>query len=176
MAEHSSLPVGATDHALETLKITRVDNEQVHREGVFLGGHESAGNTSTTALGSAETFTGTGELFYDPDVMVSCQTDNDGTLYFDFSVDGTNWSTFPVNGFAVASGTHEFHTAVKGPRNSIGIVLGVAQRRRLIAGIANDQSNTILAIQCVSINQNRRASRIEQRNQDRENTENTGRY
>jgi len=73
-------------------------------------------NTSTTPLGASATFTGTGELDDYSDVMVSCQTDQTGTLYFDFSVDGTNWGTFPVNGFAVAAGIHEFHTAVKGPR------------------------------------------------------------
>lgn len=48
--------------------------------------------------------------------MVSCQTDNSGTLYFDFSPDGTNVNTFPTNGFSVAAGVHEFHVAEKGPR------------------------------------------------------------
>lgn len=92
---------------------------QVNAEGAVystLGGYQSSGNTSTTPLGSSATFTGTGELNEYPDVIVSCQTDNTGTLYFDFSVDGTNWNTFPVNGFSVASGVHEFHTGLKGPR------------------------------------------------------------
>ena len=75
------------------------------------------GNTTTTPLGSSVTFTGGWEQSPHPDVMVSCQTDNTGTLYFDFSVDGENYSTFPVSGFLVASGVHEFHTAVKGPRH-----------------------------------------------------------
>ncbi|MDB4725966.1 hypothetical protein OAF54_00925 [bacterium] len=79
-------------------------------------GVSSSSNTSEVALGSGATYTGTGEQNHYPDVMVSCQTDNTGTLYFDFSVDGTNWTTFPVQGFQVASGIHEFHTAVKGPR------------------------------------------------------------
>jgi hypothetical protein len=48
--------------------------------------------------------------------MVSCQADNSGTLFFDFSNDGTNATTFPVNGFKISSDIHEFHTAVKGPR------------------------------------------------------------
>jgi hypothetical protein len=39
-----------------------------------------------------------------------------GTLYFDFSVDGVNWRTFPSQGFSVAASAHEFHVAVKGPR------------------------------------------------------------
>jgi hypothetical protein len=76
----------------------------------------SSANSTTTPLTGGATFTGVGELNFLSDVMVSCQTDNSGTMYFDFSVDGTNWTTFPVNGFKVASGIHEFHTAVKGPR------------------------------------------------------------
>lgn len=75
-------------------------------------------NTSTTPLGSGATFTGEWETNEYASVMVSCQADNTGTLYFDFSNDaGVNFSTFPVSGFALASGIHEFHTALKGPRS-----------------------------------------------------------
>ena len=77
---------------------------------------ESSGNTTTTPLSGSATFTGTGEQNEYPDVMVSCQADQDGVLYFDFSVDGTNWTTFPSDGFRVEAGIHEFHTAVKGGR------------------------------------------------------------
>lgn len=77
---------------------------------------ESTNNTTTTPLAGAATYTGTFEQNNYPDVMVSCQTDQAGTLYFDFSVDGTNVNTFPVNGFQVSAGIHEFHTAVKGAR------------------------------------------------------------
>lgn len=81
------------------------------------GAVQSAGNTSTTPLSGSATFTGAGEYVTQSDVMCVCKTDAAGTLYFDFSPDGTNWdSTFPVNGFAVAAGINEFHTAVKGPR------------------------------------------------------------
>lgn len=73
-------------------------------------------NGSITPLGAGETYTGPSEYNREPDVMVSCFTDADCTLYFDFSVDGTNFTTFPVNGFKVQAGVHEFHTAVKGPR------------------------------------------------------------
>lgn len=103
--------------------LANTDNElaplQVDANGglyATLSGIQSSGNTSTTPLGSGATYTGTGELNQYPDVMISCQTDNTGTLYFDFSVDGSNWSTFPVSGFSVASGVHEFHTALKGGR------------------------------------------------------------
>jgi len=81
-----------------------------------VGSVSSEESTSTTPLGSGETFTGVWERNDYPNVMVSCQADNSGTLYFDFSVDGTNFSTFPVNGFEITAGVHEFHTAVKGPR------------------------------------------------------------
>lgn len=77
----------------------------------------SAYNNSTTPLGSGATYTGTFEQNTYTEVMVSCTTDNTGTLYFDFSVDGTNVSTFPSGGFKVASGVQEFHVAVKGPRH-----------------------------------------------------------
>ena len=80
-------------------------------------GESSAVNTSTATLAGAGTFTGEWELSAQPDVMVSCQSDVAGTLYFDFSNDGgTTSSTFPTAGFAVAAGIHEFHTALKGPR------------------------------------------------------------
>lgn len=76
----------------------------------------SEGNTTTTPLASGATFTGPFEETGSPDVMVSCQTDNSGTLFFDFSPDGTNVNTFPTDGFVVSPGIHEFHVAVKGPR------------------------------------------------------------
>jgi len=79
-------------------------------------GTQSTGNTTTTPLSSGATFTGTAETNNHPDVMVSCFSDTDGTLYFDFSVNGTDWRTFPPAGFQVSANIHEFHTAVKGPR------------------------------------------------------------
>lgn len=83
---------------------------------VNIPGVQSSANNSSTPLAGSETFTGTAEQNTHPDVMVSCKADADGTLYFDFSNDGSNWDTFPTNGFTVTSGIHEFHVAVKGPR------------------------------------------------------------
>lgn len=80
-------------------------------------GVQSAGNTTTTPLTASQTFTGTGEQNNHPDVMVSCFCDSNATLFFDFSVDGANWRTFPPSGFQVTANIHEFHTAVKGPRH-----------------------------------------------------------
>lgn len=77
-------------------------------------GLTSAGNSSTTPLGSSATFTGTGEQNNFAMVGVMVKTDAAGTLFFDFSNDGTNWdSTFPVSGFGIAANIPEFHTAVK---------------------------------------------------------------
>lgn len=74
-------------------------------------------NSTTSALNNGETFTGTWEQNPFPDVLVSLKTDTSGTLYFDFSPDGTNAdSTFPPSGFTITAGTNEFHTAVKGSR------------------------------------------------------------
>jgi len=77
-------------------------------------GFQSTSNSTTTPLSSGATYTGTAEQNQYNHVGVMVKTDNTGTLYFDFSSDGTNWdSTFPVNGFEIASGVPDFHTAVK---------------------------------------------------------------
>ena len=93
---------------------------------------ESTLNTSTTLLTSGSTFTGTGEQNAHPHVGVMVKTDQAGTLYFDFSGDGTNWdSSFPVAGFLVAAGVAEFHTAVKLKRYF---------RVRFVNGVVGDQT------------------------------------
>lgn len=112
MSDNTQLNVGNAGDIIRT-----VDYNGAKTQVVLQGGIQSTNNTTTTPLSSGATYTGTGDQNEMPDVMVSCTTDNTGTLYFDFSVDGTNWSTFPTSGFKVASGIHEFHTAVKGPRH-----------------------------------------------------------
>ena len=95
-------------------------------------GFESTDNTTTVALAGGATFTGTAEKNSASDVMVSCKADAAGTLYFDFSVDGTNWETFPTGGFEITAGIHEFHTAVKGPRHfRVRLVNGAAAQTSL---------------------------------------------
>jgi len=77
-------------------------------------GIESTTNTTTAPLAAGATFYGGGEQNFYDHVGVMCKGDNSGTLYFDFSRDGTNWdSTFPPSGFKVSSGTAEFHTGIK---------------------------------------------------------------
>lgn len=90
--------------------------DEMLRELYGVLGNTSTDNTTSTPLGSGATFTGTLEQNDYPDVLVSCQTDNPGRLYFDFSVDGTNVATYPIEGYEVAAGIHTFHTEVKGPR------------------------------------------------------------
>ena len=79
--------------------------------GAASGSTTSDVNTTTTPLSSGATYTGSWEKAPSDGVTVSCKADNSGTLYFDFSNDGTNTDTFPVNGFKVSSGIHEYHTA-----------------------------------------------------------------
>ena len=77
------------------------------------GGIESAVNSSTTLLASGGTFQGTGEQNSNPHVGVYCFSDVSGQLYFEWSVDGTNWHDFPTQGYKVSASIPEFHTAVK---------------------------------------------------------------
>jgi hypothetical protein len=63
-----------------------------------------------------DTWTGAGEENDYAYVGVNLQVDEAGTLFFDFSQDGTNWSSYPVAGFTIASGINEVHTAWKGGR------------------------------------------------------------
>jgi hypothetical protein len=76
----------------------------------------SSTNNSTTPLNAGATFTGTAEQNAYPDVYVSCITDQAGTLFFDFSNDGTNWNVFPPAGFTLTANVHEAHKALKAGR------------------------------------------------------------
>ena len=78
-------------------------------------GFLSTSNNSTTILAGAATFTGVGEQNETPDVFCSCYADVAGTLYFDFSDDGTDWRAHPTDGYTISAGIHEFHIARKGP-------------------------------------------------------------
>jgi len=74
-------------------------------------------NSTTATLAGSGTFTGTGEQNDKPDLFVMCISDVSGTLFFDFSNDGTNWdSTYPTAGFVCSAGVPEVHEAVKAGR------------------------------------------------------------
>ena len=76
-------------------------------------------NSDTVISGGnwvGDTYTGTFELNDYAYVGVNLQVDEAGTLFFDFSQDGVNFSSYPVAGVDVASGINEVHTAWKGGR------------------------------------------------------------
>ena len=66
------------------------------------------GNSSTSALNAAATFTGTGKDVSEfTSVVVACKTDQAGTLYIEFSPDNTNWDSSLT--FSVLASTNEIH-------------------------------------------------------------------
>lgn len=76
-------------------------------------------NSDTVISGSnwsGNVYTGLGELNDYNYVSVALQVDEPGTLTFQFSLDGTNWSSYPTTQFTVASGINEIHGAYKGLR------------------------------------------------------------
>jgi len=62
-------------------------------EGNTILGVVSETNSSTAILESGATFTGTAELNNYPDVFITVKTNQTGTIYADFSPDGTNWDS-----------------------------------------------------------------------------------
>jgi hypothetical protein len=65
-------------------------------------------NSSTTALNTGITFTGTGEnIVAYPSVIVTVKTDQDGTLYMEFSPDNSNWDS--SLSFSVTANVNEVH-------------------------------------------------------------------
>jgi hypothetical protein len=113
----SALPLAATA-STSTLQTTGNNLLTSIDDKLFKGRQSAVGvNSHITIVGVGTPYTGVGELEDSPDVAVSCKTDQAGTLYFDFSNDGTNWDTFPTIGFSVAAGIHEFHKAIKGSRH-----------------------------------------------------------
>ena len=72
-------------------------------------------NSSNSILTTGATFTGTAELNSFTDVMVTIETDQDGTLYIEFSPDGTNWdSSLSFN--YITTRIHPPHIVVKANR------------------------------------------------------------
>ena len=72
-------------------------------------------NSSDTLLTTGSTFTGTAELNAYTDVMVSLKTDQNGTLYMEFSHDGTNWDS-SLSFYYDTSRINPPHILVKGSR------------------------------------------------------------
>lgn len=61
-------------------------------------------------------YSGVGEQNDFSYVAVNLQTDENGTLTFEFSQDGVNYSTYPTTEFSIESGVNEVHGAWKGTR------------------------------------------------------------
>jgi hypothetical protein len=73
--------------------------------------------TATTgSLWTGNVFVGAGEQNNFNYVGVNLQTDESGTLTFEFSQNGTDWSSYPTQEFTIVSGINEVHGAWKGTR------------------------------------------------------------
>lgn len=73
--------------------------------------------TATTgSLWTGNVFVGAGEQNDFNYVGVNLQTDESGTLTFEFSQNGTDWSSYPTQEFTIVSGINEVHGAWKGTR------------------------------------------------------------
>lgn len=77
-------------------------------------------NSATNISGTnwvGNVFTGVGEQNNYSYVGINLQVDEAGTLTFEFSQDGTNWSNYPVSHqFEITDGINEVHGAWKGTR------------------------------------------------------------
>lgn len=71
---------------------------------------------TTGGLWTGDTLITAGEQNDFSYVGVNLQVDEAGTLTFEFSQDGVNWSEYPTVDFTVASGINEVHGAWKGTR------------------------------------------------------------
>ena len=88
----------------------------LHNLPADMQGLYSTDNSTSTPLSGSGTFTGTAQVATEG-VLVMSYADVAGTLYFDFSIDGTNWdSTYPSGGYRCAAGIPEVHTAICGGR------------------------------------------------------------
>lgn len=54
----SFIPVAGTQTSLQTIKTSDEQGNKVHAEAVYMGGIADPSNTTTTLLGSGETYTG----------------------------------------------------------------------------------------------------------------------
>lgn len=80
--------------------------------GVLKNGiRESAQNSTSTILTAGQTFTGIAEdVLGFPGLCVASKSDQAGTLYVDFSPDGTNWDSTLT--YSTAASTNEVHRLV----------------------------------------------------------------
>jgi len=92
------------------LYIHNVEHGQMIAQGIMAAaiGVAVSDNTTSTVLAAGETYTGTGvNVSSYSSVVVAVLTDMDGTLYMEFSPDGTNWDS--SLSYSVAAGSNDVH-------------------------------------------------------------------
>lgn len=81
------------------------------KKPVYLVNEVNEVNSSTTPLNAGQTFTGVASGTLDWSTLtVSCKTGQDGSLFVDFSTDGTNWDSTLT--FSVTANLNEVHRIV----------------------------------------------------------------
>lgn len=71
------------------------------------------GNTTTTTLSGSATYTGTSELNDFDAVACDVRSDVAGTVYFQFSVNNSDWVDYPAAGFSLTAGGSVVRSAKK---------------------------------------------------------------
>lgn len=114
--------------AMETGETVKIDSEfmiitaiSTNQLTVLRGQFNSTAASHSDGATVKGVFIGVRDRNTQPWVQTSLISNQTGTLFYDFSNDGTNYSTYPVTGFTVSVtgggvGIHEFHQAVKGKR------------------------------------------------------------
>lgn len=94
-------------------------------------------NSTTTPLSSSTTFTGSGEESIYPEVLVSVNTDQVGTLFIDYSLDNSTWVSSSFSGYRIEPNiTIAIKETIKNRYYRVRLVNGsVAQTNLLISSI-----------------------------------------
>ena len=80
------------------------------------GYSNSTAATHTSGATVTGVFIGIRDQSTQPWVQTSLTSSVAGTEYYQFSNDGIIWSQYPVSGYSVSAGIHEFHQAIKGKK------------------------------------------------------------
>lgn len=108
--DQAAIPVTATPVGTQDVNITQVGGVAVSSVPVTQSnvGTVDSDNSSTSTLNAGLTFTGTWkDVSIYPSVVVAVKTDQAGTLYIEFSPDGTNADS--SLSYSVAAATNEVH-------------------------------------------------------------------
>ena len=104
--DSTPLPTGGStseNQVVEQGILTDIKTNTVSNNGIV-----SSANSTSTPLNAGLTWTGSAEdVSKYPSVVVSCKTDQDGSLTIQFSTDGTNWDS--VLTYTVTANLNEVH-------------------------------------------------------------------